>query len=78
MRAETEKLRKLNVLTIQILDEAGLLPENVKVTKDEAGTHTGGLTYQLSGRAQSESRARGSMDVEYKETPTQEDGPRQE
>ncbi len=45
---ETNNLRKLNGLTIRILDEAKLLPENVKPTKDEAGNYTGGLTYSLS------------------------------
>ncbi len=44
---ETNNLRKLNGLTIRILDEAKLLPENVKPTKDEAGNYTGGLTYSF-------------------------------
>ena len=48
LRSETEKLHKLNVLTIRILDEAKLLPENIKPTKDGAGEYTGGITKESS------------------------------
>ncbi len=45
--SEIENLRMMNGLTLRILDEAALLPDNVKPTKDEAGNYTGGLTYSV-------------------------------
>ncbi len=48
LKEEADNLRRLNGLTIRILDEAKLLPDNVKPTKDEAGNYTGGLTYSFA------------------------------
>ena len=52
LRKEANNLRKLNGLTIRILDEANLLPGNVVPTKDAAGNYTGGLTYSATAAAQ--------------------------
>jgi len=51
LKEQNANLRRLNGLTIRILEEAGLLPDNVEATKDEAGNPTGGLTYKLRGTA---------------------------
>jgi hypothetical protein len=85
MRDEVEKLRKLNVLTIRILDEANLLPPGTKTTKDEAGNYTGGFTHELSaaleGKATLEAAAvvrEDDTDTPEQEDPSEEKGPRQE
>lgn len=61
LKAETEKLRKLNVLTIRILDEAKLLPEDIKPIKDEAGEYTGDITKQFSVQITSRSTVKISL-----------------
>jgi hypothetical protein len=49
------------------LDEAKLLPNNVRPTKDDAGNYTGGLTYSLAGSS------RGSSSLEATPTVTRHD-----
>jgi hypothetical protein len=85
LRNETEKLRKLNILTIRILDEGNLLPPGTKPTKDEAGNYTGGFTHELSaaleGKATLEAAAvvrEDDTDTPEQEDPSEEKGPRQE
>lgn len=82
LREEADNLRKLNGLTIRILDEAKLLPDNVKPTKDEAGNYTGGLTYILSGRsglsASSSSNASIGREVIRASRPDAEESPEEE
>lgn len=50
LEEEARKLHTLNVLTIRMLDEAKLLPENVEPTKDEDGEYTGGFTKYASAK----------------------------
>ena len=58
LREEADNLRKLNGLTIRILDEAKLLPDNVKPAKDEAGNYTGGLSYTATAISYGRASAR--------------------
>jgi hypothetical protein len=52
LRREANNLRRLNGLTIRILEQANLLPVHVEATKDEAGEYTGGLTYKATATSQ--------------------------
>jgi len=60
---QAANLKKLNGLTIRILDEAKLLPGNVEPTKDEAGNYTGGLTYRGTATAQGRASVQASARV---------------
>ena len=81
MRDEVDKLRKLNSLTIRILDEAKLLPPGTKPTKDEAGNYTGGFTHELSGALEGKlglGEVEVITDKSEQEAPSEEKDPRQE
>ncbi len=81
LRDEVEKLRRLNILIVRILDEANLLPPGTKTTKDEAGNYTGGFTHELSGALEGKMDLRAVeviTDTPEQEAPSEEKGPRQE
>ena len=63
LRREADNLRKLMGVTIRILDEAKLLPDNVEPTKDGAGNYTGGLTYRSAATAQGRASAQANARV---------------
>ncbi len=85
LRSEAENLRRLNILTISILDEARVLPEHLKPARDEAGEYTGGFSPELTAlsiAANPESGASQTSTNTPEEDPKNEeeveDGPRQE
>jgi hypothetical protein len=65
LKNQNTDLRRLNGLTLRILEIAKLLPDNVEVTKDEAGNPTGGLTYNLAGTARGLGSAEGTLTVTH-------------
>ncbi len=72
VKEEAENLRKLNVLTIRILDEAGLLPPHTKAIKDETGNYTGGLAHSRTAISKFEMKVSHKQELSRSQEPQQE------